>query len=305
MPYYLTKTNGDALATIEDGTLNNTTVDLALIGKNYPTYGLSINENFIKLLENFANVDQPAAPLRGQLWYDTTNKRLTFRREGSVTDIWEKVASITESSSQPTESRQGDLWWDTSSDQLKVYNGTAWIIIGPQTTSTGLIRIAGTNTFQVQIGGTNVFTADSAGRVAKPLQPMLQAQGLYTSTNFTTSNASTFGLWRPLSTIFDNTNGAFAAGQFTAPVAGKYRVYAHVMTLGSSGGGSHNIRWRLNGSDYNISASNSHTNALAMQLVASGLMNVAKGDIISLVASTDSLAYISYQNSAYSIELVA
>ena len=75
MPYTIYKTNGAKLTTVDDGKINVTT-DLELVGKNYAGYGQTVNENFIKLLENFANGTSPSYPLIGQLWYDTLNNRL-------------------------------------------------------------------------------------------------------------------------------------------------------------------------------------------------------------------------------------
>ena len=58
-----------------DGTIDSTT-DLKLIGKNYAGYGEVQNENFVFLLENFANANPPARPISGQLWFDTTEVKL-------------------------------------------------------------------------------------------------------------------------------------------------------------------------------------------------------------------------------------
>lgn len=76
MPYSINKTNGDLLVTVEDGTADLTTTSLALVGRNYAGYGEFLNENFIKLLENFSRSSQPPNPITGQLWYDSTNKLL-------------------------------------------------------------------------------------------------------------------------------------------------------------------------------------------------------------------------------------
>ena len=302
MPYYLVKTDGTALATIEDGTVDITTTDISLIGKNYPTYGLSLNQNFIKLLENFASVDEPASPLFGQLWYNSTAKTLSVYREGAVTDAWQKIASISESSTEPSENRQGDFWFDTASAQLKIYDGSDWITIGPQTTSTGLLRIVGNNDFIVQISGTEVFRVDPSGRMTKPLNPMVQASGRLGGSNFNTTNTGTFETWVP-STVTTNIGSYFntSAGTFACPVTGFYRVYAHVTTIGS---GQHNLRWRLDGNDYGISATTSHTSG-SQCMAASGIIEAEEGQEISLVGSTDGSAYISYQNSSYCIELIA
>lgn len=64
--------------TISSGT-NNDSTSVNLLGKNYIGYGPLLAENFLHVLENFANTTQPANPVEGQLWYDTTdtaNKQL-------------------------------------------------------------------------------------------------------------------------------------------------------------------------------------------------------------------------------------
>jgi hypothetical protein len=53
MPYILTKTNGTILTTVQDASTDNST-SLTFVGRNYSGYGQIVNENFVKLLENFS-----------------------------------------------------------------------------------------------------------------------------------------------------------------------------------------------------------------------------------------------------------
>lgn len=126
MAYTINKTSGGVLATIADGTIDNTT-DLTLIGKNYSGYGEAFNENFIALLENFSNNTAPTSPLAGQLWWDSSNALLKVYT-GST---FKTVSSSTASATQPATGVVGDLWWDTANNQLKVFNGTTWTLVGP------------------------------------------------------------------------------------------------------------------------------------------------------------------------------
>ena len=48
MPYTINKTDGTTIATVQDGTINNTT-SLTLFGKSYSNFGELLNENQIKL----------------------------------------------------------------------------------------------------------------------------------------------------------------------------------------------------------------------------------------------------------------
>ena len=61
-------TAGKLITTIADGMVDNST-SLVLIGKNYAGYGHFLNENYLYLLENFANTTQPPNPLSGQIWF--------------------------------------------------------------------------------------------------------------------------------------------------------------------------------------------------------------------------------------------
>ena len=134
MSYKLNKTDGSLLVELVDGRLDTTSADIALIGKNYQGFGESINENFIKMLENFSNTTAPSKPIKGQLWYDTAEGRLkiydgiTFRSTDST--IY--------SSSQPSELIEGDIWIDGSKDQLFFWNGTETILVGPKYTKNQL-----------------------------------------------------------------------------------------------------------------------------------------------------------------------
>jgi hypothetical protein len=136
MSYTITTTAGATLATIADGTVNSSTTSLTLIGKNYAGYGIFLNENYVKLLENFASGTAPSAPLTGQLWYNTTTN--TLELWNSTLGLWKAISSSISQSTAPSGavSVTGDLWWDTANAQLKVYSGSAWITIGPAYTST-------------------------------------------------------------------------------------------------------------------------------------------------------------------------
>jgi hypothetical protein len=88
MSYKLNKTDGELLVELADGQIDTTTTDITLVGRNYKGFGEFINENFIKMVENFASTAAPGNPLLGQLWYDTSEERLkiyngeTFRSAG-------------------------------------------------------------------------------------------------------------------------------------------------------------------------------------------------------------------------------
>jgi hypothetical protein len=132
MSYIVTSTSGVRIATIADGTINASSTSLTLIGKNYAGYGLFLNDNYVRLLENFANASAPLHSRSGQLWYDSTANILKLYN-GTT---WKPISSTAASSSSPVSPVTGDLWWDTTNSQLKVRGGSAWLTIGPSYTAT-------------------------------------------------------------------------------------------------------------------------------------------------------------------------
>jgi hypothetical protein len=129
MAYKLNNTFGTLLVTLADGTIDVATTDLTLIGKGYAGFGEKLNENLIKLLENFNNTSAPTNKQQGQLWYDKTNNQINVYT-GSK---WKPVGSTTNSATAPSSAVQGDMWFDTANTQLYVYTGSAWTLIGPTT----------------------------------------------------------------------------------------------------------------------------------------------------------------------------
>jgi hypothetical protein len=130
MPYSLTITNGSALVTVPDNTYDHTTTSINLIGANYPGYGVLLNENFIKLLENSSNNSAPSNPLQGQLWWDSQNKELkVWNIPSSGAPNWKVISNSQTGVTAPATPVNGDFWWNGT--QLSVYNGSTWTSIGP------------------------------------------------------------------------------------------------------------------------------------------------------------------------------
>lgn len=144
MPYSINKTNGTQILTIQDGTLNTTAIDLTLIGKNYSGYGEAFNENFVKVLENFANTIPPKKPLQGQIWFDAARKKLRVYDPGSssrfensgVSTPWKPLAALEVGPDKPKGYNKGELWWSTKLEALFAYSGVGsdWTRVGPVVT---------------------------------------------------------------------------------------------------------------------------------------------------------------------------
>lgn len=127
MAYTINHYNGTLLTTVADGTVDTST-DLTLIGKNYAGYGQAQNDNFVWLLENFANTQQPPNPLAGQVWFDSGNRKLKFF-DGSK---FRTTGGAEVGTTQPSGMTQGDFWFNTSTNQLWAYTGSSFTLIGPQ-----------------------------------------------------------------------------------------------------------------------------------------------------------------------------
>jgi hypothetical protein len=140
MSYTIKKTNGTVVATVADSDAVNISVNtdysVALLGKHSPNYGETFNTNFIRLLENSANLTAPGSPLVGQLWFDTTPSNLGLnvcvtQAVGSTPAAFNPVALLTRSATAPTIYGLGKLWHDTTTNQLKSYDGAGqWAPIG-------------------------------------------------------------------------------------------------------------------------------------------------------------------------------
>lgn len=127
MSYTITKTDGTTITQIVDGSLDQTSTDLTLIGKNLAGYGIFINENLIKLLENFASTSQPSYPLTGQLWFDTTENRLKVYDGSNFKVSGGTIISQT----VPSSISAGDIWIDSTRQQLYFNDGLSTKLAGP------------------------------------------------------------------------------------------------------------------------------------------------------------------------------
>ena len=84
MSYIINNTRGQIVAVVGDGTINTTATDLALVGRAVTNYGDYQNENYIYLLENFANGTAPTQPILGQLWYDSSTDLISAYSTANV-----------------------------------------------------------------------------------------------------------------------------------------------------------------------------------------------------------------------------
>ena len=176
MSYIINKTDGSILSTVADGQVDQLSSDLTLIGKNYSGFGEVLNENFIKLLENFSNTAEPSQPIKGQIWFDASETKLKVYNGTAFVP----VSSATISNTQPTTLGVGDLWFDNVNKQLFFYDGTNIILLGPAYSSSqgrsGLIV-------------SNILDSLNQNRVITSLYDNGVLLGIFSKDAFTPKNA--------------------------------------------------------------------------------------------------------------------
>ena len=198
MAYELNKYNGTFFVSVDDQTLNTTATDLRFVGRNYSGYGEVENENFLHLLENFANTSAPPKAIAGQLWFDTSVKKVKVF-DGTKF----KIASSAESSATaPTGLAVGDFWWDNQNEQINVWNGTEFIVVGPEkapvygltSTAPAVVKdLVGSEQqiIKFQVGGETVaIVANRAFTLNSVLNPITGFSDLRPGINFINSNSA-------------------------------------------------------------------------------------------------------------------
>ena len=173
MPYTInfSDTINKQAITVNDGSVPNQETSLQFPGKNSNNYGQVIGENFLHLLENFAKNSAPSRPIEGQLWYDITPGINQLKVYDGTN--WVSSGGLRKGGNQPgaSESTAGDLWVDTGNQQLYLFTGSGWILVGPEF-STGLSSgtkpesIQGTDDLahsivKIQVGGKVVAIISS------------------------------------------------------------------------------------------------------------------------------------------------
>ena len=211
--------------TIEDNTVNNET-SINFPGKNTTSYGTVIAENFLQLLENFANSSAPLRPIEGQLWFDTS----TGVNQLKVYDgaNWVASGGLKKALNQPSasESISGDLWVDTDAQQLYLFTGSGWVLIGPQysqglTTGATPVTLTGTDNVTYSIVQLEVDAKVVAIIAKDSFTPKINIPGFsqlnpgvnISSTNFGASINKLYGTSEKAESLVIG-NSTVAAGNF-------------------------------------------------------------------------------------------
>jgi hypothetical protein len=211
--YTVNKTDGSVLTTVADSTLD-TTSDLTLIGKNYAGYGEIQNENFVYLLENFANTTAPSSPIAGELWWDTGTSTLKVYTGTN----WKGAGGLTRQATAPSSPSEGELWFDTTNDQLFAWDNTSWILVGPLYAAgvkTGPLVETITDTLAANHTVISMYVADTRVAIISKdtvFTPNVAISGFATvSPGYNLSTTVTDAKWHGTATDSDSLAGVAAA----------------------------------------------------------------------------------------------
>ena len=196
MSYIINNTRGNVVAIVADGTVNTTATDLALVGRALTDYGTYENENYVYLLENFANPTAPLQPILGQLWYNSTTDVISAY---DTANAWVALASqdyvqtqkispaFTGVPTAPTAVA------GTSNTQIAT---TAFVSQSPQFTGVPIAPTAVTGTATTQLA-TTAFVTNSPAFAGVPTAPTA-SQGTATTqlatTEFVTASPQFTGI---------------------------------------------------------------------------------------------------------------
>lgn len=135
--------DGTLLTTVADGSISTNAASIKFPGRGYVNYGAPVNENMLWIMQNFAAGTSPSDPVNGQTWYDTTSKLLKVY--DTTTTSWVSVGGVIASAVAPVSgSNTGAFWYNTTTNQLYVWSGSAWLLLGPLGASNGLDPVTST-----------------------------------------------------------------------------------------------------------------------------------------------------------------
>jgi hypothetical protein len=174
MSYIINNSRGQVIAVVADGTVNTTATDLSLVGRALTDYGTFENENYVFLLENFANSTAPLQPILGQLWYNSATDVISTYGSGNAwiplatqeyVQLQKVSPAFTGTPTAPTAPTS------TATTQLAT---TAFVTNSPQFAGvpTAPTAAAGTNTTQL---ATTAFVTASPVFTGTPTAPTAAA----------------------------------------------------------------------------------------------------------------------------------
>jgi hypothetical protein len=193
MSYFVNKSDGTAIIVL-DGTKDTTSTSLTLFGRLVQNYGDQTNENFVRLLENFALDSSPANPIKGQLWYDTNvNNIKAYSGTNWITVGSEIVGNVDLTGNLiigPNNFEIKDLTGNVTINN-QANNGNISIYANVNGTSTSVLNINGSSgLITVLANATNNFGIPTNVYVNSEIQNARYAATVALSTNVAVINAN-------------------------------------------------------------------------------------------------------------------
>lgn len=142
MAYEVNRTNPSNIPINVEISTTKKQLGLTWVGQYYSRYGEVQSENFLRLLENFANDEEPNTSddaghaiknVLGQLWYHTNDGSNNSGKTLKVYDDnryngtkgWKRLEPIV-SNNTPTNHTDGELWYQPSTNTFKMSRGSRW-----------------------------------------------------------------------------------------------------------------------------------------------------------------------------------
>lgn len=121
--------------TVLPQTKESTKTSLVLTGRGSANWGQDLQQNLLKLLENFASPTKPANAVTGQLWFNTTTKTMHVYDESLIAsgqDPWSSSigGGALRSSTAPLNPQPGSQWYGDD-NALKIWDGSKWVQLYP------------------------------------------------------------------------------------------------------------------------------------------------------------------------------
>jgi microcystin-dependent protein len=314
--------------TIEDRTINQET-SLSIPGRNETAYGPAIATNFLHLLENFAAPTEPARPVEGQLWYDSTpGIELLKVYDGTN---WIPSGGLKKATSEPdaSQSQIGDLWADTDNQQLYLYTGSGWVLVGPEfsdglSTGASPLSVIGTddqtyNVLQIEVDAAPVALISTQNFTPKVVIPGFST--IQPGVNLSTANISGDGAAKFYGTaekaegliVGGNTiaAGNFLRGDTTSTTAFPINVQNNTginyginaeMNIGIEGNKGV-IRHNIAGASVDVQVKNDGILKTALRVDSSlkiGINNVAPDEALDVTGNIQSSGFIKVNDTTQS-----
>jgi microcystin-dependent protein len=276
--------------------LGDNSTSLTLSGRQSNSYAVEIAENFLHLLENFAKNSEPENPVEGQLWFDASPNSLQLKVFDGTAFV--PAGNVFKSGATPTQGKPGDLWVDTEKQQLYLYNGSTWSLVGPNFNEVNKTGAEGESIVGKDGQTYNVVSVFSNGvRVAVISKDRFSPksalsgfteikQGINISTANFNDNVETNKLWGTAESAngLVVSNKVIAAENFLRSDVASFTNYSFSVrndgglsvganastTISNDITGSAKIYHKTSGSSIDFVVNNSGTDAVALRILASG-----------------------------------